>query len=351
MIDPHVHLRDWKQASKETVKHGLSVAYRAGLDAIFEMPNTDPPLTSREKIEERILLADRAIKELGLDIFHGLYAGLTANPDQIEEVVKAYDSLFPRVVGLKMFAGHSTGNMGIIDEEEQRKVFRTLAELGFEGVLAVHCEKEEWIDERKWKKEKPITHSHARPPEAEVNSKDDMINFAHQAGYKGTMHICHASFPATVYGAETSRKNVDFNITMGVTPHHLRLWAGLMNVSWGVLLKVNPPLRPKGINEELLDLCVAMGRIDWFETDHAPHTLEDKLERHASGIPGLHYYPHFISWVRGAAYLSEDTIDDMTHNNIVKTFGIDIPNTKREPDYGLLGEYETDPYSKIHLIR
>ncbi len=46
MIDPHVHLRDWDQAGKETLRHGLSVAWRAGLDGVFEMPNTDPPLTS-----------------------------------------------------------------------------------------------------------------------------------------------------------------------------------------------------------------------------------------------------------------------------------------------------------------
>ena len=47
MIDPHVHLRDWNQAKKETLRHGLGVAWRAGLDGVFEMPNTDPPLTSR----------------------------------------------------------------------------------------------------------------------------------------------------------------------------------------------------------------------------------------------------------------------------------------------------------------
>ena len=54
MIDPHVHLRDWNQSAKETLRHGLSVAYRAGLDAVFEMPNTDPPLVRREEIVKRI---------------------------------------------------------------------------------------------------------------------------------------------------------------------------------------------------------------------------------------------------------------------------------------------------------
>jgi len=83
MIDPHVHLRDWNQTVKETVKHGLSVAYKAGLDAVFEMPNTDPAMTSLEELKRRIQLADKAIKELKIRIHHGIYAGVTPNADQI----------------------------------------------------------------------------------------------------------------------------------------------------------------------------------------------------------------------------------------------------------------------------
>jgi dihydroorotase len=99
MIDPHVHLRDWNQSAKETLRHGLSVAYRAGLDAVFEMPNTDPPLVRREEIVKRIDDADTAVHSQRIRIVHGLYAGLTAVPRQIEEMVRAWKELFPRVVG------------------------------------------------------------------------------------------------------------------------------------------------------------------------------------------------------------------------------------------------------------
>jgi len=40
-IDPHVHLRDFKEAHKETIAHGLVVARDEGVDAVFDMPNTD----------------------------------------------------------------------------------------------------------------------------------------------------------------------------------------------------------------------------------------------------------------------------------------------------------------------
>ena len=127
MIDPHVHLRDWNQAHKETLRHGFSVAWRAGLDAVFEMPNTDPPLTSRQSILRRIDDADRALAALRIPLVHCLYAGLTADPGQITEAVEAWRELFPRVAGLKMFAGHSTGNMGIVEKSAQAVVYRRLA--------------------------------------------------------------------------------------------------------------------------------------------------------------------------------------------------------------------------------
>ncbi len=105
MIDTHVHLRDGEEKDKETVLHGLEVAYRAGLDGVFEQPNPKPALTTRGAIEDRLELADKAIDKLGVKIFHGIHAGLTADPKQIEEVYEVYVEYFPRVVGFKMFPG------------------------------------------------------------------------------------------------------------------------------------------------------------------------------------------------------------------------------------------------------
>ena len=195
MIDPHVHLRDWNQAAKETLRHGFSVAWRAGLDGLFEMPNTDPPLTTRETILRRIDDADAALRGLGVGLFHGLYAGLTAVPRQIEEAVRAWRELFPRVVGLKMFAGNSTGNMGIRMREEQALVYRTLAALGFTGVLAVHCEKEELLRPGDGDSARPVSHARARPPAAEVASVDDQVQLAQKAAFRGTLAVCHISTP------------------------------------------------------------------------------------------------------------------------------------------------------------
>src|SRR3989344_7917598 len=128
-IDPHVHCRDGKQSYKETIAHALSVAERAGFTAIFDMPNTDPPIFTLQQAKERIELANKSKSP----VWYGLYVGLTADKNQIMEAVKAYDSLQP-VVGFKMFAGHSVGNLGV-KENEQQFVYETLAALGYTGVV------------------------------------------------------------------------------------------------------------------------------------------------------------------------------------------------------------------------
>jgi len=357
VIDPHVHLRDWGQAAKETLRHGLSVAWRAGLDGVFEMPNTDPPLVTRETILRRIEDADAAVRALGVPIFHGLYAGLTAVPRQIEESVRLWRELFPRVVGLKMFAGHSTGQMGIVDQREQALVYRTLAALEFTGVLAVHCEKEQLMKPGDWDPAHPVSHARVRPPAAEVASVDDQKTLAAKARFKGILHVCHistpwavdllrgrhdgAARPAGAAGAATGGETV--RVTCGLTPHHALLDTTMMEGPDGLLLKVNPPIRPLPMPAMMLRR-LADGDIDWIETDHAPHTRQDKVEKHASGFPGLAFLPRFVGMLTARGF-SGERIREITHAAVCRAFGVDIPAAGRVPEPGLEKEYEFDAFA------
>ncbi len=364
MIDPHVHLRDWNQAAKESLRHGFSVAFKAGLDGVFEMPNTDPPLTGRDALLRRIDDADAALAGLGIGLFHGMYAGLTAVPRQVEEMVRAWRELFPRVVGLKMFAGHSTGQMGIVDPREQALVYRTLAALGYTGVLAVHCEKEQLLRPSEWDPSRPASHARARPPAAEVASVDDQKSLARKAGFRGTVHVCHISTPWAVdllrgrhtagrasedsaAGSDASAAAAGPRLTCGLAPHHALLDANLMEEPNGMLLKVNPPLRPLPLPSLMLQKLID-GDIDWIETDHAPHTRRDKMEGFASGVPGLPFYPDFVE-ILARRGLSKTRIDELTHGAICRVFGLEIPASGRTADRGLEREYEFDPFTAARI--
>jgi dihydroorotase len=348
-IDPHVHLRDWNQLCKETIRKGLYVAFLAGLDGVFEMPNTDPAIVSYDLIQKRLEQAEKEIEELGFKMFHGLYAGVTDNEQQIEEVLKGYYD-FQRVVGLKMFAGQSTGNMGLVNLKQQSKVYETLVENDYKGVLAVHCEKESLFGEGKFDLNNPITHAQIRNPQSEIESIRDQLMLAEKNQFQGTLYIVHASIPESISLINSyKQKRNSFDVVVGVTPHHTVLNQDYMDGKDGVLRKMNPPLRTKESADRMLELLLE-GEIDFIETDHAPHTLKDKYEGYASGIPGLPFYPEFIKIVKEKG-MSYKMIQDLTHNNIERTFGLKIPDTNRIPNdnyQGLQRLYRFDAFEVLN---
>jgi dihydroorotase len=349
VIDPHVHLRDGAERAKETLEHGLAVAWRAGLDGVFEMPNTDPPLTNREAIARRIDDADRAIARLGIGIFHGLWAGLTAEAPQIEDVVRTWAELRPRVAGLKLFAGPSTGGLGVTGLEAQRAVWTRLAELGYDGVVAVHCEKESLFARRSdgaadWDPARPSSWAAARPPRSEAASVADQLMLAEEAGFRGCLHVAHVSVPDALEEIVQAR-TAGRRVSCGLTPHHALLSAAALDAPDGILLKTNPPLRPEGMGHRLLE-ALAAGAIDWVESDHAPHTLADKLERHVSGIPVLPFWPRFVALLRERG-LAGELLERITHEAACEALGAAVESSGREGEFELAGEYPFDPFARL----
>jgi len=337
MIDPHVHCRDWNQKHKETIEHALQVAEKAGLSAIFDMPNTDPPIVSRETVEKRIVDAEKCHSK----IFYGFYIGLTSDENQIIEAVNLWKEYSSNVVGLKMYAGHSVGSLGIIKEDEQRLVYRTLASHNYGGVLAVHCEKESLLRPELFNPENPKTHSFARPPESEIESVKDQIKFAEEVNFEGNLHICHVSVPDSVELVNNAKYVM---ISCAVTPHHCMLnYEMIPESKEGLIYKVNPPLRSREHSEKLFSL-LKNGKIDFIETDHAPHTLKEKLENKMSGFPGLPFYPNFIKYLEKKGF-SKDQIYNLTYGNICRIFNADIPLIRNpELSFNLDKEYEFDVY-------
>ncbi len=326
IIDPHVHLRDWEQAGKETLSHGLETAALCGLAALFDMPNTQPTLTSREAVLRRLSDADAAREGLETEgkgsPFYGLYAGITPDPRQIEEMVVLQRELFPRVVGLKLFAGRSTGNLAIVEEERQRLVWKTLSESGYQGLVAIHCEKEALFRPELWDPERPATHGDARPEVAEQRSIEDQLAFAGDAGFSGKLHVCHISSVQGLAMVERARREGRVDVSCGATPHHLLLDRSMIPEGReGLLYKVNPPLRAPETRVVLLEALLD-GRIDWIESDHAPHRPEDKYESYASGIPSLVAWPRLIKALRlrGA---SDERIAELAGKAVLRRFGID----------------------------
>jgi len=315
-IDPHVHFRDEEQSYKETIVHGLQIAKEQGVEYVFDMPNTARPILREKDVLRRLSLVP--VSEKGR---YFLYVGATNNTEQLKEAVKLVEN-FREVVGIKMYAGRSTGDLAIISEQDQKKVYQILADENYKGVLAVHCEKEKYINNDLFDPKNVYTHALARPNIAEIESIKDQIKFAENTGFQGILHICHVSCGKSVETIDIARSRM--KITCGITPHHLFRSNKILKSSKGLLYKTNPPLREV---EDVIALRQSLrnGKINWIETDHAPHTIGEKLYgSHPSGFPSLYLYKKCVEEFLPVLGLNDSQIKDLTFNNIIKTFGLKL---------------------------
>ncbi len=313
-IDPHVHCRDWGEFQKATIAQVMALARSQGIAAVVDMPNTRPPITTGELVERRLQTAE---SEGCLDGYY-LWIGATKDPEQTREAAEVA-ATHPRVMGIKLYAGRSVGDLAIIDAADQLNFYQILANAGYTGVVTVHCEDESMFKPGLFDPAKPDTWNLARPPEAEISSVLHQLAFVEEVGFKGHLHIAHISVPEAVNAVNEARGRI--RVSCGITPHHLMLSANEMLTPAGLMYKVNPPLRDRSSVQELRDMA-NVGMIDWIETDHAPHLQADKTyepgrapESYMSGIPSLNYYPRLLDSLREDGF-SEQTIQAMTYLNI-----------------------------------
>ena len=344
--DSHVHLRDGlKQSHKETIKHGLEVARDTGVVAVFDMPNTDPAIMTRDLVEQRLRLArDANIPE----VFYGLYVGLTSNREQVKQAVQICRDFFPHVVGMKLYAGHSVGNLGVTLLEEQEIVYETLSREGYQGILAVHAEKEDKINSSLFNSLKPKTHcTHARPEIAEIESVRDQITLATNYKFPGKLHIAHISSPGAVALVQEAKK-AGLDISCGICPHHFIYDWDMMAEKEGILWKMNPPLRSPESRAKMFK-SLLIGEIDWIETDHAPHSLKEKSEDpFMSGIPGLPWFGLFEEYLRRNEF-PDSRIKQVLLEEMIKRFGIKFPKSKAKR-IDRTKDYPLNAYKPIEIL-
>jgi dihydroorotase len=311
IIDPHVHCRDGRESYKETIAHVLKLCDEQGVGMIFDMPNTDPPLLAEGDAEARLQLVPPGARRR-----YRMFLGATADPAQLQAAAAAVAN-HEYVIGLKLYAGRSVGSLAVVSEQDQQQIYRTLAEAGYTGVLAVHCEKEA-LCTKDFDPAQPQSHGLARPVAAEAQAIADQIRFAVTAGFRGKLHICHVSSAAGLEAMRSGRGQLP--LTCGVTPHHLLWSAAQMTGPAGLLYKVNPPLREPADNISLRQ-ALKDGTLDWLESDHAPHPVSEKLyPPYASGYPSLCLYRTVVEELFPCWGLSGDRIRELTGDAVRRVF-------------------------------
>lgn len=346
-LDEHVHTRDEELDYKGTIEEAFEVAKKAGVDAILDIVNSKNPIITKERVEQRLELAHRC----NSDVFYGLYLNVTNDPKQIEECVGIYHDFFPKkgdkvgVVGFKDFTVNSAGGLGLSELWEQKQVYEVLSKNHYQGVLAIHCGRQDLMKPGLWDSKNPITHCSARPIEAKVESMRDQIQFALETNFAGKLHFFHVSSPEEANYLSGIMDHIpndllSVKVSYEVTPHHLFLFDELMNGPEGLLLKVNPSLRPREDAQGLLKCVKQRTRGVTIGSDHATHSRKEKLEPpYLSGIPGLDLWPRVARRLREEGF-SEEQISALTFDNQVKLFGLeDVIQKSDNPGDENLNEY------------
>ena len=240
-IDVHVHLRDPGYTYKEDMASGTRAAVAGGFTTVLDMPNTSPPTATLAEWEEK---RQRAHRKAVCDV--GFF--LAATRDHEPAVVAQAAS---RAVGLKIYVNETFGSLRI----------EALDQL--------------WAYMRSWPGPGPVV------VHAEGLMLAAVIGMAALTGTR--VHVAHVSRREEILLVRAAKAH-GLSITCEVTPHHLFLTQDDLP-RLGPLGHMRPPL---GTRRDQEALWANLQVIDCFATDHAPHTLEEKMGPNPPpGVPGL----------------------------------------------------------------
>ena len=306
VIDSQVHFREPGNEHKEDLESGSRAAVLGGVTAVFEMPNTQPPTTSRLAIEDKLA---RAKNRMHCD--YAFYVGATPqNVGALAELER-----LPGVAGVKAFLGSSTGTL-LLDEEEA--IFAALK--GGRRRMAVHSEDEARLKARKSLAVPgdPRTHPVWRDAETARLSTERVLRLAREAGRR--LHVLHVTTADELPLLAGAR---DF-ATVETTPQHLTLAAPECYERLGTYAQMNPPIR-EASHREALWRAVQEGLVDVIGSDHAPHTSEEKNKTYPdtpSGMPGVQTLVTILLDHVAGGRLTLERFVDLTSAGAARIFGI-----------------------------
>ena len=305
-IDTQTHFREPGSTDTEDLHSGSRAAIVGGITAVFEMPNTNPPTSTKKEFQKKLDLAKNRMY-----CNYAFYFGATpSNSNDLEEL-----NDLEGCCGVKLFAGSSTGNLLVDKEEDIEKVFRHTSK-----IVSVHSEDEEILNKRKKLIEKGNVESHNlwRNEECAISSTRKIVKIAKRLNKK--THILHV----------TTKEEIDFlsqnkgNVTFEITPQHLTLFAPDCYKKLGTFAQMNPPIREKSHFDRLW-YAIRNNYNDTIGSDHAPHLKSNKEKEYPnspSGMPGVQtLLPVMLNHVNEGKLKIQQLVNFLCENP-AKIFGI-----------------------------
>jgi dihydroorotase len=273
-IDMHVHLREPGREDAETIESGTNAAARGGFTGVACMPNTQP-VNDSETVTSYILKKAQEVSKIAVYPIGSITKG--SQGKTLAEIGEM----------------HRAGIVAISDDGhpvQDSQVMRRAMEYSrlFNLPVIDHCEDKDLVAGGVMNEGYYSTLLGLRgmnPAAEEIQVLRDAI-LARQTGAR--VHIAHISTKRSLDAVIRARKEDKIAITCEVTPHHLLLTDAQVT-AYDTNTKMNPPLRLQEDVDALVQGLVS-GDIDVIATDHAPHSIGDKMlefDRAPFGIVGL----------------------------------------------------------------
>lgn len=270
MGDVHIHAREdvsGKNCYKEDFLSAFSAMKNGGVVQAGDMPNNPIPPIDDKSFMDKYELMKKTEGALWM------YAGIGPETKPLS---------FP--VPYKVYMGPSIGELFFKNFQELDKALES-----YHGQnVSFHCEDPEILEIHKNAK----LHHERRPIEAEVLATKDALKLIEKYNLKGK--LCHYSSGEGLRLIREARQR-GVNVSIEVTPQHLYFDIEQIIEKDLNFYQMNPPIRTQYDREELFKALIN-GEIDYLATDHAPHTIEEKIKG-ISGLTGLDTYGAFVAWL------------------------------------------------------
>lgn len=323
-IDDQVHFREPGLTHKGNIETESRAAVAGGITSFIEQPNTVPNAVTQELLEDKYQIASQTS-------YANYSFMLGGTNDNLDEILKTN----PRnVAGLKLFLGSSTGDMLVDSTSSLEKIFSNTKLL-----IAVHSE-DETIVKNNLAKFKDLygddipveKHPEIRSVEACYKSTERIIELAKKTGAR--LHVFHISTAKELDLFTNKIPLEEKQITAEVCIHHLWFTDADYKTK-GSLIKWNPAVKTQE-DKEALWKALLDDRIDVIATDHAPHTLEEKMQVYTKAPSGGPLVQHAVVAMFEAHHQGkisvEKIVEKMCHNP-AKIFKIEKRGFIREGYY------------------
>ena len=280
-IDAHVHFREPGLERKADIESESKAALLGGVTSFIDMPNTMPPTTDLETLQDKL---NRACGRSWGN--YGFHIGATNdNAAMIRKyLAEGHGNEFG---GIKVFMGSSTGNMLVDNNETLTDLFKVkgkpvLIHSEDEGIIKANME----AAKAKFGEDIPFSkHPQIRSRKACIRSTAKALAMAIEYGTR--LHVLHVSTAEEVEMIRAAKIH-NPNITAETSANYLWFCDEDYETLKGKV-KCNPAIKSTS-DREAIRKGLAEGIIDTIGSDHAPHLLSEKVDNYLkcpSGMPSV----------------------------------------------------------------